>query len=86
MFWTDHRAKYTKAKDDYVILSSLDHSQCNYGLLSTQKLKLRFLSNRACTHIVIMGATESKLAIRIPISEIQAVRTKARVGSPELEP
>lgn len=34
----------------------------------------------------MMGATESKLAIRIPISEIQAVRTKAQVGSPDLEP
>lgn len=42
--------------------------------------------NEKCTHIVMMGATESKLAIRIPISEIQAVRTKARVGSPDLEP
>ena len=36
--------------------------------------------------MVIIGATESKLAIRIPISEIQAVSIKARVGSPDFEP
>ena len=36
--------------------------------------------------MVIIGATESKFAIRIPISEKQAVSIKARVGSPDLEP
>ena len=43
-------------------------------------------SNITCTYMVIIGATESKLAIKIPISEIQAVSIKARVGSPDLEP
>lgn len=38
------------------------------------------------THIVMIGATESKLAIKIPISAIQAVSIKARVGSPDFEP
>ena len=38
------------------------------------------------THMVMIGATESKLAINIPISAIQAVSIKARVGSPDLEP
>ena len=43
-------------------------------------------SNITCTYMVIIGATESKLAIKIPISEIQAVSIKARVGSPDFEP
>ena len=38
------------------------------------------------THMVMIGATESKLAINIPISAIHAVSIKARVGSPDLEP
>ena len=38
------------------------------------------------TYMVIMGATASKLAIRMPISAMHAVSIKARVGSPELEP
>ena len=36
--------------------------------------------------MVMIGATESKLAINIPISAIKAVSIKARVGSPDLEP
>ena len=46
--------------------------------------KLTF--DKHCTYMVMIGATESKLAMRIPISEIQAVSIKARVGSPDLEP
>ena len=38
------------------------------------------------THMVMIGATESKLAINIPISAIHAVSIKALVGSPDLEP
>lgn len=35
-----------------------------------------------CVYIERIGATESREAIRIPISQIQAVRTRAHVGSP----
>jgi hypothetical protein len=36
--------------------------------------------------MVIIGATLSRLAIRIPISAILMVNNKALVGSPDLEP
>ena len=63
---------------------------CSYKTVESIDNVLRFLKPtvaiKTCTHIVIIGATESKLAIKIPISEIQAVSSKARVGSPDLEP
>ena len=37
------------------------------------------------TNIVIMGATASRLATRIPISAIATVKNRARVGSPLFE-
>lgn len=39
-----------------------------------------------CSYMVIIGATLSRLAIRIPISDIHIVNNNARVGSPDLEP
>lgn len=36
----------------------------------------------ASTHIERMGATSSRDAMRMPISQMQAVRSKAHVGSP----
>ena len=53
VFWTDHRAKYTKAKDDWVILSSLDQSQSNHGLLSTQKWKMHSHCYDGCNWVQV---------------------------------
>ena len=37
------------------------------------------------TYIVMMGATASRFATRIPISAMATVRNRARVGSPFLD-
>ena len=43
---------------------------------------MRFRHSQLCAYIVMMGATESRLATKTPISAIATVKNRARVGSP----
>lgn len=43
---------------------------------------MQCVSQTSDVYIERIGATESREAIRIPISQMQAVRSRAHVGSP----
>ena len=57
-------------------------AQGHRGRTQVERPQSQWGGQEASTHMDRIGATSSRDAMRMPISQIQAVRSKAQVGSP----